>query len=69
MNFGEFFKNWYFSKSVFRLCYHLLTKSVVTIVGVTVNDCIRNVFRLLYNAQIAIKVTIGHTPYVIYTKA
>ena len=68
MNFGEFFKNWYFSKKrCFRVCYHVRTKSMVTIVGVTVHDCIRNVYRLLYDAHIAIKVTIGHTPYVICT--
>ena len=65
----NFLKIGIFRNRCFRVCYHLHTKSMVTIVGVTVNDCIRNVFRLLYNAHLAIKVTIGHTLtlYVIYT--
>ena len=62
----NFFKIIIFLNRCFRVCYHLRTKSMATIVGMTVHDCIRNVYWLLYDADIAIKVTLGHAPLTIY---
>ena len=39
---------------------------MATIVHMTLHDFIRNVYRLLCDANIAIKVTTGHAPYMIY---